>query len=108
MKYRITAAGRTIGHSDLKNVDDGMGVHQDTDFVPTADYEKVRWVFRSHFHLLAEKDDEWRDLLLDACHAARDVLDVQVVDAKTGAALPGTLDIVDGADAGFELTLWPS
>ena len=95
MRYVIRCAGMIIGHSELTERDESMGVALGA-FHPALDYERVQPIFR----LFAEASPETSAQATDEeklarYYAARDTLGLQLVEPSGRVILTDTIHIAD-------------
>ena len=104
MRYVVQAVGLTLGHSELLERDEAMGVAGGT-FVPGPDYARVQQIFRlfveSNAESAAEPTDEEK---LARYYAARDTLGLRLVDPRgreigTESIHIGDYSVEQGPDA---------
>ena len=84
--FAILCEGLTIGHTAFERRGLPRGVLQGA-FLPTTDYSLVKRLFRADALAGACADDPGSETLLRAYYAARDRLDISVVD-REGRLLP--------------------
>lgn len=95
MLFIVRCAGMVLGHSELIDRDEGMGVAGGS-FLPAPDYARVQTVFR----LFAEANAETSALPTDEeklarYYAARDALGLQLVDESGRRVGTRTIHIAD-------------
>ena len=95
MRYVVQAGGLTLGHSELLDRDEGMGVAAGA-FVPGPDYARVQSIFRlfveSNAESAAEPTDEEK---LARYYAARDALGLRLIDPRGRDITTESVDIAD-------------
>jgi hypothetical protein len=85
LRYKIICDGAVIGSSNLEERDPALGVAGGR-FEPTADYERVRPVFRLFIAARADGESEPDHAKLEAYEAARAKL-VMTIQDETGKSL---------------------
>jgi hypothetical protein len=95
MRYVIQGAGIVLGHSELLERDESMGVAMGA-FYPAPDYSRVQAVFRLFAEATPETSahatDEER---LARYYAARDALGLQLVEPTGRIVRTDTIHIAD-------------
>jgi hypothetical protein len=82
MRYVVKAQGMNLGHSELLERDEEMGVAGGS-FVPGPDYLQVQPIFRLFIESNAETSAEATDEdKLARYHAARDALGLRLLDSR--------------------------
>jgi hypothetical protein len=71
--FTLCLGDEPLGHSDLENFDEGMGVAWGT-FHPTAAYESVRAIFRRYINALGHSSAGADELELARYYRERDAL----------------------------------
>src|SRR5712671_5270157 len=95
MRYSVEAAGLTLGHSELLERDEGMGVAAGA-FVPGPDYAKVQHIFRLFTESNAESSaDSTDEETLARYYAARDALGLRLLDPSGREVGTTWIHIVD-------------
>jgi hypothetical protein len=93
MRHTVRLHGVIVGHSELENIEPGVG-RAWGDFRPGLGYELVQPVFR--LFAQAVPLDGAKDIaLLERYHAARDKLNLELVDADGRAIRTSTIHIAD-------------
>ena len=95
MRYTVQAAGMNLGHSELLDRDEGLGVAAGT-FVPGPDYTQVQRIFRLFTESNAESSAEPTDeQMLARYYAAREALDLRLLDPRGREIGTKSIHIVD-------------
>jgi hypothetical protein len=95
MLFTVQGAGMVLGHSELLDRDEGMGVASGV-FLPAPDYARVQAVFRLFAEANAETSEEPTDEeKLERYYAARDALGLQLVDESGRRVATRTIHIAD-------------
>ena len=104
MRHTVKLHGVIVGHSDLESADESLGRAWGT-FRPGLGYELVQPVFRLFSEAVPMPGGEPRDKeKLARCHAARDALGLELVDAQGNRIATSAIHIADYSDRGkFEL-----
>lgn len=93
MRHTVRLHGVIVGHSELENIEPGVG-RAWGDFRPGLGYELVQPVFRL-FAQAVPLDGAKDNALLERYHAARDKLNLELVDAEGRAIRTSTIHIAD-------------
>jgi hypothetical protein len=95
MRYGIRGGGMVLGHSDLAERDESMGVALGA-FHPAPDYERVRAIFRLFAEAAAETSAQATDEeKLARYFAARDALGLELVEPSGRVVPTDTIHIAD-------------
>jgi hypothetical protein len=95
MQFTVQCAGMVIGHSELLDRDEGMGVVGGV-FLPAPDYARVQAIFRLFAEANAETSAQPTDEeKLARYYAARDALGLELVDAAGRRVRTRTIHIAD-------------
>jgi hypothetical protein len=95
MQFTVQCAGMVLGHSELLDRDEGMGVASG-DFLPAPDYSRVQAILRLFVEANAETSAQPTDEeKLARYYAARDALGLQLIDAAGRQVGTRTIHIAD-------------
>jgi hypothetical protein len=95
MRYVIQCAGMVLGHSELLERDESMGVALGA-FHPAPDYSRVQAVFRLFAEATPETSAQATDEeKLARYYAARDALGLQLAEPSGRVIRTGTIHISD-------------
>jgi hypothetical protein len=95
MRYVVQAAGMNLGHSELRDRDERLGVAAGA-FVPGPDYPQVQRVFRLFVDSNAESSAAPTDeQMLARYYAARETLGLRLLDPRGREIGTKAIHIVD-------------
>lgn len=94
MKHTVRLKGVIVGHSELENVEPGVGRAWGA-FRPGLGYEVVQPVFRLFARAVPRDGARRDDQMLARYHDARDALDLQLEDARGKRIRTSTIHIAD-------------
>jgi hypothetical protein len=95
MRYVVEAKGMNLGHSELLERDEGLGVAAGL-FVPGPDYRQVQPIFRLFTESNAESSAEpTNEQMLARYYAAREALGLRLLDPRGREIGTRSIHIVD-------------